>query len=91
MKRSRRQAEPSAQFSADALGMAEGCLHAPRRGADARIAKVDGIGSKGPEAPPQAGERRVMGQEKVEEVLELMRSWHDCARLLEQSLEVLFR
>jgi hypothetical protein len=71
--------------------MAKGSLHPPRRGPSAGIAKVDGIRREGSEAPPQAAERGVMGQEKVEEVLDLMRSWHDHARLLKQGLEILFR
>src|SRR6266852_2431216 len=66
-------------------------MHAPGRRPDARIAKVDGVGSEGAQAPSQWGERCVLRQEKVEEVLPFMRFWHRQAVLLEQGLEILFR
>jgi hypothetical protein len=72
-----------ANFGSHALGLAERRLHPPRGGADARIAEVDGIGRKGADASTQRRQCGVMRQEKVEEVLQVMASWHDEPQLLE--------
>jgi hypothetical protein len=81
-KTSRWQTKPCANFNSNALGLAERRLHPPRRGPDARIAEVHGVGREGPEGATQLRQRGVMRLEKIEEVLELMSSWRDEAQLL---------
>jgi len=87
-QRSRRKAKPDAQLSVDPLGVTEGRLHAPRRGADAGVTERHGVARQGPEAPPQRYERGVVRREKVEDVIENVAPRHDKAELLQQSLEV---
>ena len=90
-KRSPRQAKPIAQFGSDALGLANGRLHPPRRRSDAWVARADRILRKRSKSPPQGRECGIVGYEQVEKIIQVMRSRHDEADFLQQSLEVLFR